>query len=126
MGRLPLDGGMVRLPRRIPYTQAMGLLLTGRKAPAAEMHRMGLVNEVVPADELDAAVDRWVDDDPGLRAARRCGPSSRWCSAPTHLTAREAHAVRLPALVAALDSPDAGRRACAPSRRSARRTGADR
>ena len=58
---MPLDGGMVRLVRRIPYTQAMGLLLTGRKAAAAEMQPMGLVNEVVPAAELDAAVQRWVD-----------------------------------------------------------------
>ena len=62
IGRLPLDGGMVRLPRQIPYHQAMGLLLTGRKAPAAEMYRLGLVNEVVPAADLDDAVQRWVDD----------------------------------------------------------------
>lgn len=39
----------------------MGMLLTGRKADAAEMQAMGLVNEVVPADELDDAVQRWVD-----------------------------------------------------------------
>ena len=31
VGRLPLDGGMVRLPRLIPEKLAMGLLLTGKR-----------------------------------------------------------------------------------------------
>jgi crotonobetainyl-CoA hydratase len=105
IGRLPLDGGMVKLPRRIPYTQAMGLLLTGRKAPAAEMHRLGLVNEVVPAAELDAAVQRWVDD------VVACAPLSvkaikQVVQRTAHLEPREANTVRLPALVAALQSKD--------------------
>src|SRR5262249_8818576 len=30
VGRLPLEGGIALLPRRIPHVQAMGLLLTGR------------------------------------------------------------------------------------------------
>ncbi|MCV2488276.1 enoyl-CoA hydratase-related protein [Geodermatophilus sp. YIM 151500] len=105
IGRLPLDGGMVTLPRRIPYHQAMGLLLTGRKAPADEMHRLGLVNEVVPAADLDAAVQRWVDD------VLACAPLSlkaikQVVQRTSHLTAREANTVRLPALVAALQSKD--------------------
>jgi enoyl-CoA hydratase/carnithine racemase len=105
IGRLPLDGGMVRLPRQIPYHQAMGLLLTGRKAPAEEMHRLGLVNEVVPAADLDDAVQRWVDD------VLACAPLSLKAIKQTvqrtaHLTAREANTVRLPALVAALQSKD--------------------
>ncbi len=61
VGRLALDGGVHQLVRRVPHTQAMGMLLTGRKADAAEMREMGLVNEVVPAAELDAAVDRWIE-----------------------------------------------------------------
>ena len=105
IGRLPLDGGMVKLPRRIPYQQAMGLLLTGRKAPASELHRMGLVNEVVPASELDAAVQRWVDD------VLACAPLSlkaikQVVQRTSQLSAREANTVRLPALVAALQSKD--------------------
>jgi len=105
IGRLPLDGGMVRLARQIPYHQAMGLLLTGRKAPAEEMQRLGLVNEVVPAADLDAAVQRWVDD------VLACAPLSLKAIKQTvqrtaHLTAREANTVRLPALVAALQSKD--------------------
>jgi crotonobetainyl-CoA hydratase len=31
VGRLPLDGGIAQLVRRVPHTQAMGLLLTGRR-----------------------------------------------------------------------------------------------
>jgi len=106
VGRLPLDGGMVRLARRIPYTQAMSLLMTGRKAPAAEMLAMGLVNEVVPAGELDAAVDRW------LEQILACAPTSlraikQVLNRTDHLTDREAHGARLPALMEALVSPNA-------------------
>lgn len=105
IGRLPLDGGMVRLPRRIPYHQAMGLLLTGRKATAEEMCRLGLVNEVVPAAELDDAVQRWVDD------VLACAPLSlkavkQVVQRTSQMTAQEANTVRLPALVAALQSKD--------------------
>ena len=54
--------GVHRLPRQIPYHLAMGYLLTGRHLTAARAHEIGLVNEVVPADRLDAAVDAWVAD----------------------------------------------------------------
>jgi crotonobetainyl-CoA hydratase len=106
VGRLPLDGGMVRLLRRLPHTQAMSLLLTGRKATAEEMHRMGLVNEVVPAEALDAAVDRWLDQ------ILACAPTSlraikQLANRTEHLTDREAHAARLPAVMEALVSPNA-------------------
>ena len=105
VGRLPLDGGIPQLIRRIPHTQAMGLLLTGRRASAAELQQMGLVNEVVPAAALDEAVDRWVQDvlacaPPSLRAIKQMVQQT------AHLTAREARAQRLPALMAALDSED--------------------
>lgn len=105
VGRLALDGGIHQLVRRIPYTQAMGMLLTGRKADAAEMQSMGLVNEVVPAEELDAAVQRWVDQ------ILACAPTSvravkQMVSRTTHLTAAEARGLGLPALMAALDSED--------------------
>ncbi|MDP9883120.1 crotonobetainyl-CoA hydratase [Sinomonas atrocyanea] len=105
VGRLALDGGIHQLVRRVPYTQAMSLLLTGRKAKAAEMAAMGLVNEVVPAAELDAAVERWLD------MIRSCAPTSvravkQMVSRTAHLSAAEARAMRLPALMEALDSKD--------------------
>jgi len=106
VGRVPLDGGMVALRERIPHTQAMSLLLTGRKASAQEMADMGLVNEVVPMAELDAAVDRWVDQ------ILACAPTSlraikQVVTRTAHLCPREAHAARLPALMEALVSPNA-------------------
>ncbi|MEL7165548.1 MAG: carnitinyl-CoA dehydratase [Pseudomonadota bacterium] len=48
------DAASVKLPKRIPYHIAMELLLTGRWFDAAEGHRWGLVNEVVPAADLMA------------------------------------------------------------------------
>lgn len=105
VGRIALDGGITQLVRRVPHMQAMGLLLTGRRASATEMQRMGLVNEVVPAADLDAAVDRWVAD------VLACAPTSlravkQMVQRTAHLSAREARAQRLPALMAALDSAD--------------------
>jgi enoyl-CoA hydratase len=38
----------VRLPRRLPYTVAADLLLTGRHLTAAEAREIGLIGHVVP------------------------------------------------------------------------------
>lgn len=46
------DAASIKLPKRIPYHIAMELLLTGRWFDANEGHRWGLINEVVPADQL--------------------------------------------------------------------------
>jgi crotonobetainyl-CoA hydratase len=61
-GLLADAGGVVKLPRRIPYHQAMGLILTGRFIFAQEAHRVGLVNEVVPMSELTATAERWASE----------------------------------------------------------------
>jgi len=105
VGRLPLDGGMTLLQRQVPFRQAMGMLLTGRRIAAAEAYRMGLVNAVVPRGELDAEVGRWLDD------ILACAPLSvraikQVVRRTAHLTAAEAQAQRLPALVEALASED--------------------
>ena len=70
---MPLDGGMTLLQRQIPFRQAMGMLLTGKRIRRSRALELGLVNEVVPRAELDAAVARWIDDDPRLRAAVAAG-----------------------------------------------------
>ncbi len=46
------DAATLKLPKRMPYHVAMDLLLTGRWMDAAEAHRWGLVNEILPADAL--------------------------------------------------------------------------
>lgn len=46
------DAASIKLPKRIPYHVAMEMLLTGRWIDAAEAHRWGLVNRVLPAAEL--------------------------------------------------------------------------
>jgi crotonobetainyl-CoA hydratase len=106
VGRLPLDGGMTLLQRQIPFRHAMGLLLTGRRIKAAEALAMGLINEVVTRDNLDAAVQRWVDD------ILACAPLSvraikQVARNTAHLTAQQAQAMRLPAVVEALQCSDA-------------------
>ncbi|WP_407114628.1 carnitinyl-CoA dehydratase [Bradyrhizobium sp. LMG 9283] len=50
------DAATIRLPKRIPYHIAMGLLLTGRWMDAAEAHRWGVVNEVLPKEKLEERV----------------------------------------------------------------------
>jgi enoyl-CoA hydratase/carnithine racemase len=47
----------VPLVRSMAPKKALELMLTGRRVRAAEAERLGFVNRVVPADELDAAVD---------------------------------------------------------------------
>lgn len=44
-------GGLLRLPRRIPYHLAMEIALTGEHFPADRLHAAGLVNLLVPAGE---------------------------------------------------------------------------
>jgi crotonobetainyl-CoA hydratase len=61
-GLLADAGGVIRLPRRIPYHLAMGLILTGKLVSAREAYRMGLVNEVVPMGELKATAERWANE----------------------------------------------------------------
>lgn len=46
------DAATAKLPKRMPYHVAMDLLFTGRWMDAAEAHRWGLVNEILPKDQL--------------------------------------------------------------------------
>ena len=51
-------GGLLRLPRRIPYHVAMEIALTGEHFPAARLAEVGLVNKLVPAGQaLPAAME---------------------------------------------------------------------
>ncbi len=52
VGLIPDSGSTFMLPRLVGLAKAMELCLTGDKVSAAEAHRIGLVNTVVPADSL--------------------------------------------------------------------------
>ncbi|MGW2177498.1 crotonase/enoyl-CoA hydratase family protein [Streptomyces sp. NPDC001732] len=47
-GLFPIGGSTVRLPRQIPRTHALEMLLTGRPYSAAEAAAIGLIGRVVP------------------------------------------------------------------------------
>jgi len=51
---------MVPLVRAIPAKPALEMLLTGKPITAQRAYELGLVNRVVPADQLDAAIDEYV------------------------------------------------------------------
>ena len=52
LGLLPGGGGTQRLPRLVGLGQAYKLIYSGQLIPASEALRIGLVDEVVPPDEL--------------------------------------------------------------------------
>ena len=52
LGLLPGGGGTQRLPRLVGKGRALQLILSAETINAAEAHRIGLVNEVVPAADL--------------------------------------------------------------------------
>jgi crotonobetainyl-CoA hydratase/dehydration protein DpgD len=62
LGLIPGAGGVFRLTRQLPTKVAMGHLLSGRPLRARRAYELGLINDVVPADDLDECVDGWVAD----------------------------------------------------------------
>jgi len=52
-------GTTARLPRQIAYAHAMELLLTADPIPAQRAYEMGLVNEIVPRDQLMDTALEW-------------------------------------------------------------------
>ena len=69
-GLFPLGGSSCRLPRQIPYTVAMDILLTARPVSADEALRIGLIGRVVP-DGMALTVARGIADQ-----VAACGPLS--------------------------------------------------
>jgi enoyl-CoA hydratase/carnithine racemase len=61
-GLIAMAGGVHRLSRQIPLKPAMAFLLTGRDMSAATGMELGLINDLVSRDDLDAVVQSYVDD----------------------------------------------------------------
>ncbi len=62
LGGIPSGGGTVRLPRLIGASRAKELLYFGNKIDSQEAYRIGLVNKVVPSEELMIETKRWADE----------------------------------------------------------------
>jgi enoyl-CoA hydratase/carnithine racemase len=62
IGLIPDVGGCSRLPQLVGLGRAKELIMTGRLIDGTVAADIGLVNRVVPADELDAATDALVDE----------------------------------------------------------------
>jgi len=61
LGIIPGWGATQRLPRVIPWAKAAELLLTGRPIDAQEAYRIGLVNKVVPLEQLMPTAKEWAE-----------------------------------------------------------------
>ena len=73
------------LPQLIGWGKTRELVFTGRHIDAREAADCHLVERVVPAGELDAAVEDWVDRDPRGRTERDPGAESADARLGTHV-----------------------------------------
>ena len=70
LGLLPGGGGTQRLPRVIGVRNALPFLLEGKKLAPKKALEAGLVDEVVPADELLSRAKEWLLADGAKNATR--------------------------------------------------------
>jgi len=61
LGLIPGWGGTQRLPRMLPWCKAAELLLMGRPIDAQEAYRIGLVNKVVPQEQVMPVAKEWAE-----------------------------------------------------------------
>lgn len=61
LGIIPGGGGTQRLARLVGPARAKDVIFTGRFVKAAEAREMGLVDEVVPADEVYTRARAWAE-----------------------------------------------------------------
>ena len=61
LGIVPDSGGLQRVPKRLPYNVAMEMLLLGRRMEVDEAMHYGMINRVVPSDQLMSTAREWAD-----------------------------------------------------------------
>ncbi|MBW2316960.1 MAG: enoyl-CoA hydratase [Deltaproteobacteria bacterium] len=94
------------LPRLVGTAHAMDLILSARKIDAAEAERIGLVNRVLPHDELLPHVR-----DYAVHLAENCSPTSmmvmkRQIYQDLTKSLEDAHEVAVSEMIASFDRPD--------------------
>ena len=62
LGILPRLGGTTRLPRTIPWVKAAEMMFFGKPIDAEEACRIGLINKVVPPDQVMPSAREWAED----------------------------------------------------------------
>jgi 2-(1,2-epoxy-1,2-dihydrophenyl)acetyl-CoA isomerase len=62
IGLIPDSGGTIILPLLVGLAKASELAFSGSRVPAEEALRLGLVNRVVPAEDLAAATSAWAQE----------------------------------------------------------------
>ncbi len=90
VGVVPDGGGIFRLPRRVPESLAVEMLLTGRRLSTAEALRLGLINHVTPkggalAKARDIAAEILAASPKSIRAIKQAHRLTR------HLSVEEAY-----------------------------------
>ena len=103
VGLIPDVGGSSRLPAVVGLGRAKELIMTGKLIGAEEAERIGLVNRVAPAEELEAATQQLVDE------LLTCAPIA------VGLAKRVMDAAAKPALAATLEQEVAAQQLCAQS-----------
>jgi enoyl-CoA hydratase len=84
MGYVAGDGGAIIWPQLIGFARAKEYLLLGDALSAVEAARIGLINHAVPADQLDASVDRIVQ-----RLANGASKAIRWTKTCMNIQLRQ-------------------------------------
>lgn len=69
LGIFPGAGGTIRLPRLIGYSRALEMIIFGKVVKGPEALEMGIVNRVVPKDDLWEETMKW---------AKSCRCARRW------------------------------------------------
>jgi 3-hydroxyacyl-CoA dehydrogenase/enoyl-CoA hydratase/3-hydroxybutyryl-CoA epimerase len=83
LGLVPAWGGATRLPRLIGTANAAEVILKGKLYGAAEALKLGLVDELVPKEQLlDAARKKLADGKRNLEGGAPATPASRESGAP--------------------------------------------